>query len=162
MWCVLRRQAINCKFSQGTQSRRTHYLSRCSMRFVQQPCWIHITITGWYLTRRPLHWSSFYDLLCIPVCLKITPNSSSSALWLQQKYLAAKQAVREMSRHGANGFTPPPNECVLRTLIALKKSIASAGIEPASLESSGKHAKYYTVDTTQRPISSRLIQNEMF
>jgi hypothetical protein len=37
---------------------------------------------------------------------------------------------------------------VLRIFIALKKSIALAGFEPANLGSSGKHTNHYTTEAT--------------
>jgi hypothetical protein len=37
---------------------------------------------------------------------------------------------------------------VLQISIALKKAIASAGFEPETLGSSGKHTKYYTTEAT--------------
>jgi hypothetical protein len=37
---------------------------------------------------------------------------------------------------------------VLRIFIALKKSIASAGFEPATVGSSGKHTNHYTTKAT--------------
>jgi hypothetical protein len=51
---------------------------------------------------------------------------------------------RKTLRNGADGFTFPPNEGVLRIIIALKNSSPSAGIEPAKLKSNGKHASHYT------------------
>jgi hypothetical protein len=53
---------------------------------------------------------------------------------------------REILRHGAHGFTFPPKEIVIRTLIALKYSSSSAGFEPAKLGSSGKHVNRLTTD----------------
>jgi hypothetical protein len=46
---------------------------------------------------------------------------------------------RKISRRGADGFTSPPKEVMLRIFIALKDSLSFAGFEPASLESNGKH-----------------------
>jgi hypothetical protein len=48
--------------------------------------------------------------------------------------------------HGTDGFTSPPKEVVLRIFITLKKSLPSAGFEPANLWSNGKHANHYTAD----------------
>jgi hypothetical protein len=45
---------------------------------------------------------------------------------------------------GADGFTSPPKEIVLRIFIALKNPSPSSGFEPATLGSSGKHADHYT------------------
>ena len=36
-------------------------------------------------------------------------------------------------RHGTDGFTTPPKECVLRNFFALKNPTASVGFEPANL-----------------------------
>jgi hypothetical protein len=41
-----------------------------------------------------------------------------------------------------SGFTSHPKEGVLRIFIALKKSIALAGFEPATFGSSGKHTNH--------------------
>jgi hypothetical protein len=43
-------------------------------------------------------------------------------------------------RHGTDGFTSVPKEVVLRIFVALKNPSSSAGFEPTSLGSSGKHA----------------------
>jgi hypothetical protein len=53
-------------------------------------------------------------------------------------------------RHGADGFTSSLKEGVLCTFIILKKSITSAGFQPANLMSSGKHA-------TTRPVKVTLL-----
>jgi len=43
-------------------------------------------------------------------------------------------------RNGADGFTSPPKEGVLRIFFALKNSTASAGFEPANLGTKSQHA----------------------
>jgi hypothetical protein len=52
----------------------------------------------------------------------------------------------KISRHGANGFTSPPKEGVLRIFIALKNPSPSAGFEPTDLGANGKHANHYTTE----------------
>jgi hypothetical protein len=42
---------------------------------------------------------------------------------------------RKISRRGADGFTSPPKEVMLRIFIVLKNPLSFAGFEPASLES---------------------------
>ena len=42
--------------------------------------------------------------------------------------------------HGTDGFTSLPNEGVLRIFFALKNPTASAGFEPANLDTKGQHA----------------------
>jgi hypothetical protein len=49
-------------------------------------------------------------------------------------------------QHGADGFTSPPKEVVLRFFIALKNPSPLAGFESANLESSGKHANHYITE----------------
>jgi hypothetical protein len=49
------------------------------------------------------------------------------------KYLKGSLTCRKILRHGTSGLTSHPNQGVLRIFIALKKSIASAGIEPRLL-----------------------------
>jgi hypothetical protein len=53
---------------------------------------------------------------------------------------------RKILRHGADGFTSPPKEGVLRIFIAVKNSSALAGIEAANLGSNGKHTSHYTTE----------------
>jgi hypothetical protein len=53
---------------------------------------------------------------------------------------------RKILRHGADGFTSPPREGVLRIFIALKNPSPSAGFEPANLESNIKHANHYATE----------------
>ena len=43
-------------------------------------------------------------------------------------------------RHVTDGFTSPPKEGVLRIFSALKNLTASAGFEPANLDTKGQHA----------------------
>ena len=43
-------------------------------------------------------------------------------------------------RHGSDGFTSRPQECVLRIFFALKYPTASAGLEPVNLGTNGQHA----------------------
>jgi hypothetical protein len=49
-------------------------------------------------------------------------------------------------RHGADGFTSPPQEGVMPIYITFKNSLPSAGIEPAKPGSNGKHAVNYTTE----------------
>jgi hypothetical protein len=49
-------------------------------------------------------------------------------------------------RHGADGFTSPPKEDVLRIFIAIKNGSFSAGIDTANVGSNGKTASH---DTTE-------------
>jgi hypothetical protein len=55
---------------------------------------------------------------------------------------------RKILRHGTSGFTSHPKEGVLRTFIALKKSIALVGFEPAIFGSCGKHTNHFTTNAT--------------
>jgi hypothetical protein len=55
---------------------------------------------------------------------------------------------RKILRHGTSGFTFHPKEGTLLIVIAIKKSIASAGFEPATPGSSGRHTMHYTTETT--------------
>jgi hypothetical protein len=54
----------------------------------------------------------------------------------------------ELVSYGTSSCTSHPYEGVLRTFIALKKSIALAGFEPATLGSSGEHTNHYTTEVT--------------
>jgi hypothetical protein len=49
---------------------------------------------------------------------------------------------RKILRHGTSGFTSHPKESVVRIFIAL------AGLERATLVSSGKHTNNYTTEAT--------------
>jgi hypothetical protein len=64
---------------------------------------------------------------------------------------------RKILRHGISGFTSHPKKGVLRIFIALKKSIALAGFEPASSGSSGKHTNHYTTKVTDNVSHSSLL-----
>jgi hypothetical protein len=50
--------------------------------------------------------------------------------------------------NGADGFTSPPKEGVLRIFIALKNPSPSTGFERVNLGSNDKHANNYTPGTT--------------
>jgi hypothetical protein len=101
--------------------------------------------------------------------LGITPDSSTRSLWqsYQQGHLGkvgqwTKEwefciSVSEIPQgtftcrktlHGTYGFTSHPKEGVLRIFIAIKNSIFSAGSEPATLVSSGKHTNHYITEAT--------------
>jgi hypothetical protein len=58
---------------------------------------------------------------------------------------------------GPSGFTSHPTEGVLRIFIALKKSIALAGLERATFGSSSKHINHYTTKATGRRISPKYV-----
>jgi hypothetical protein len=45
-------------------------------------------------------------------------------------------------RYGADGFTFPPKQSLLRNFIAIKNPSNSPGIETANLGSNGKHANH--------------------
>jgi hypothetical protein len=114
----------------------------------------------------------FSDLLCYPVGVLSISDSSTRALWLQQRQQVAKQGVGEKCPwikstwylcytpqrfltchkilwHGADGFTSPPKEGVLRIVSP------SALFEPSNLRSICKHANHYTTeDYILRPVSS--------
>jgi hypothetical protein len=47
---------------------------------------------------------------------------------------------------GASGFSSPPKQGELKTVIALRKPSPSAGTEPSKLTSNGKHAKHYIIE----------------
>jgi hypothetical protein len=54
-------------------------------------------VTGYYcmvvLHKASLALQLFVDVLCIPISVLITLDSSTSALWLQQRHLVAKEGV---------------------------------------------------------------------
>jgi hypothetical protein len=49
-------------------------------------------------------------------------------------------------RHGADGYTSPPNEGVLRIFIALTNPSSSAAFEPTKLGSNDKHANHFITE----------------
>jgi hypothetical protein len=53
--------------------------------------------------------------------------------------------------HGADGFTSPPKEGVLRIFIALKNPSLLAGFEPAKLGSNYNHANHYITEDDSVP-----------
>ena len=57
-------------------------------------------------------------------------------------------------RHGTDGATSPPKEGVLRIIFALKNPTASAGFEPANLDTKGQHA----TPRPLKPLSVLLMQ----
>jgi hypothetical protein len=48
-------------------------------------------------------------------------------------------------KYGADGFTSPPQEVLLRIFIAHENPL-SAGFEPVNLGSNGKHDNHYTTE----------------
>jgi hypothetical protein len=38
---------------------------------------------------------SFSDILCIPVCILLIPDSTTSDLWLQHRHVVTKQGAAE-------------------------------------------------------------------
>jgi hypothetical protein len=67
--------------------------------------------------------------------------------------LVAFRNMPKIFRHGAEGFTSPPKESVLRIFIALKNSPPSAECEPPNLGSNGKHANHYITEGDARLLS---------
>jgi hypothetical protein len=49
-------------------------------------------------------------------------------------------------RHGADGFTFPPKDVVIRIFIARNNESLSAGFEPPNLGFNGKHDNHYTTE----------------
>jgi hypothetical protein len=72
------------------------------------------------------------------------------------RYLKGSLTCRKIL-HGTSGFTSHAKEGVLRICIALKNSIASAGFEPATLGSSGKHTNHYTTVATSEELTAYII-----
>jgi hypothetical protein len=67
-------------------------------------------------------------------------------------YLNGSLTCRKILRHGADGFTSPPKEAVLRIFIDFKNPSLLAGFEPANLGSNGKLDNNYTTgNDNQRP-----------
>jgi hypothetical protein len=59
-------------------------------------------------------------------------------------------------RHGADDFTSPPKEGVLRIFIDLKNPSPSLGFEPANLGSNGKQAEHYITEEDKRWYTTRI------
>jgi hypothetical protein len=87
--------------------------------------------------------------------LKILPESSSSKAggtgernnkFCLTKYLfhtsKGSLSCRKIVQHGADGFTSPPKEGVLRIFIALKRPSTLKGFEPTNLGSNSKHVNH--------------------
>jgi hypothetical protein len=56
--------------------------------------------------------------------------------------------------HGADGFTFPPKEGVLRIFVALKNPLPSVGFQPANIGSRGKHANHHTTEDDWNNVKS--------
>jgi hypothetical protein len=57
----------------------------------------------------------------------------------------------QILRHGANDFTSPPKEGMLRIFSGSKKNpTASAGSEPAILVTRGQHANHQTTNAAKK------------
>jgi hypothetical protein len=61
-------------------------------------------------------------------------------------YLKGYLTYHKILQHGADCFTSPPKEVVLRIYIALKYPSLSAWKEPGNLGSNCKHDDHYTTD----------------
>jgi hypothetical protein len=88
-------------------------------------------------------------------------TSENFALQAFRSYTQVIFTCRKILRHGASGRTSYPKEGVLWIFIALKKSIASAGFESATLGSSDKHTNHYTTEVTNAFIPKQ-ISNLLF
>jgi hypothetical protein len=72
----------------------------------------------------------------------VTARAAEFCLW-NISIRARKVILYAVSqRHGADGFTSPLKEVVLRIFITLKNPSTLVGIEPANLGSSGEHANH--------------------
>jgi hypothetical protein len=117
--------------------------------------WVWKTVVEWYQQRK-------------------APDSSTRALWqsyqqssiTKQKELAKEMmdlalrsilvhtwkgylTCRKIFRHGADGFTSPPEEGVLRVFIAPTNPSPSTVFEPANLGSNSKHANHRSTEVTE-------------
>jgi hypothetical protein len=104
----------------------------------------------WYRQGKPL------------ISPELSVNHTSSHLVAQQEELAKEimnLSVRSIFVNNSkgfltcrkilrDGFTSPPMEGLLRIFIALQNLLPLAGIEPAKLGSSDKHASYYSTEET--------------
>jgi hypothetical protein len=91
---------------------------------------------------------------------KTSDSSSNSHLVEKQEGLAKEMYLTyeichisrgsltfyKILRHGADGFTSPPNEGVLRIFIALTNPSSSAAFEPTKLGSNDKHANHFITE----------------
>jgi hypothetical protein len=128
---------------------------------VPLPSLAYCLSSGWMWAWEPWWWYR----------LEITPDLSTRALWQSHKQRRLERVwgmdegmrilciqylwcVNEsftcykILRNGTCGFTSHPKEGVLRYCIALKIPSPSAGFEPATLGSSGKHTNHYTTEAT--------------
>jgi hypothetical protein len=68
--------------------------------------------------------------------------ASEYCLSVSISHFAVFLKCRKILRHGANGFTFPPNEVVLRIFIAIKNPSLWAWFEPANLPSKCLELEY--------------------
>jgi hypothetical protein len=54
--------------------------------------------------------------------------------------------IPQIVGHGADGFSSPHKEGVLRIFIALKNLLPSTGFEPSNLGSNSKHSNHQTTE----------------
>jgi hypothetical protein len=89
-----------------------------------------------------------YWKILITFGIQLEGNSGNFAyqhLW----YVNGSLTCRKILRHGASGFTSIRRNMRCRFLSPLKP-IALAGFQPATLESSGKHANHYITEATNK------------
>jgi hypothetical protein len=112
--------------------------------------WTWRTIVWWWY-RRGKTSDSCQSSLAIPPA--VTSGSKQEervkeminlAFEVSFSYFEVIFICRKVLWHGANDFTFPPKEGVLRFFMALKNPLA--GIEPANLVSNDNHANHYTIE----------------
>jgi hypothetical protein len=128
-------------------------------------CWLHYCYCYCYGVLRCI--ATISDLLWALLRVLITPDSSTGAIWqlpaetpsseagenglemavnLPMKYLLSylygSLTCRNILRHGTVGFTSPPHDVVLRTIIALKIHCPWPGLNPPTL---GRKASTLTI-----------------
>jgi hypothetical protein len=86
--------------------------------------------------------------------------SVNSACRYHFLHLHGSLSCRQVLRHAADGFNPPTQkeEVVLLIFIALKILSSSAGFEPTTIGSNGKHDNHYTMENNYK-YSRRNIPN---
>jgi hypothetical protein len=167
------RQSTSLHFSRENFSRKLMLMSvyrYCKRRTIADNtdaarqiyiiCWLLITVTGWYPTKRPMHCSHWSVVR--PIWVLIIPDWSTRAPWqTRQGHLGVKQrkagekyswiskakylchtwqgslTCRKILRHGADGFTSSPKEIVQRIFNAFKDSSSTVWFEPSNRGSNG-------------------------
>jgi hypothetical protein len=142
-------QWLSCRWGETTSLNCGHQRACCS-----SPTWyISIEKHGRIISAGKISWfvhQSYLAIYRLSRRSKAGETGEGNDEFCLKMYLfhtlMGSLTHRKILWHGADGFTSPPKEGVLRNFIALKNPSPSAGFNPVNVWSNGKQENHYITE----------------